>query len=450
LEWDGIVSAIKEGLNKINFSEILAGAGLTVGGGALSGAAIGKAFGVAMSGSILGAAIGGIVAGIPMFITGVYDAIVNGLNWLSATLIPLGATLTGAGVGAIIGMVGGPIGAALGAAIGLMLGLITDYTIWWFQNVPEWLNEHIIEPVKEKLINLYNWIDQHIIQPVIEFFAPIKESIDYVVGIAKVKIIEIKNSITGTVSVIWNKIVEIKNKIVEIFNALKWAFNEYIWKPIVNAVSSFYYKYIHPVVVALKSAFSAAWETFKKYVYDKIVAKFEALKTKLIALRDFIATAFKAIGTGVVNFVSNSFKNVINGVLSMAENAINRFIRMLNNAIVLINKIPGVNITKVTELSIPRLAEGGMVDTGQMFIAREAGPELVGSIGNKTAVANNDQIIAGIESGVYRAMVAANGNGGGSQTIRIINEIDGDVVGERVIKYHNGIVMQTGESPLLA
>jgi hypothetical protein len=48
-------------------------------------------------------------------------------------------------------------------------------------------------------------------------------------------------------------------------------------------------------------------------------------------------------------------------------------------------------------------------------------------------------------------MVAANANnnGGGTQTIRIINEIDGDVVGEKVIKYHNGKVMQTGASPLL-
>ena len=87
---------------------------------------------------------------------------------------------------------------------------------------------------------------------------------------------------------------------------------------------------------------------------------------------------------------------------------------------------------------------------GQMFIAREAGPELVGNIGRKTAVANNDQIISGIESGVYRAMMAANStNSGGSQTIRIINEIDGDVVGEKVIQYHNGKVIQTGVSPLL-
>ena len=107
--------------------------------------------------------------------------------------------------------------------------------------------------------------------------------------------------------------------------------------------------------------------------------------------------------------------------------------------------------TSVPKLSVEWYANGGFPDVGQMFIAREAGPELVGSIGRKTAVANNDQIVAGIESGVYRAVVAANStnNGGGTQTIHIINEIDGDVVGEKVIKYHNGRVMQTGASPLL-
>lgn len=49
-------------------------------------------------------------------------------------------------------------------------------------------------------------------------------------------------------------------------------------------------------------------------------------------------------------------------------------------------------------------ADGGFVDTGQMFIAREAGPELVGTIGSRTAVANNDQIVEGIALGVERAM----------------------------------------------
>lgn len=48
-------------------------------------------------------------------------------------------------------------------------------------------------------------------------------------------------------------------------------------------------------------------------------------------------------------------------------------------------------------------ANGGFVDQGQMFIAREAGPEMVGRIGNRTSVANNDQIVSGIAAGVEDA-----------------------------------------------
>lgn len=48
-------------------------------------------------------------------------------------------------------------------------------------------------------------------------------------------------------------------------------------------------------------------------------------------------------------------------------------------------------------------ADGGFPAQGQMFIAREAGPELVGNIGGRTAVANNDQIVESIAGGVYRA-----------------------------------------------
>lgn len=48
-------------------------------------------------------------------------------------------------------------------------------------------------------------------------------------------------------------------------------------------------------------------------------------------------------------------------------------------------------------------ASGGFVDSGQLFVAREAGPEMVGTIGGNTAVANNDQIVAGIQSGVAQA-----------------------------------------------
>lgn len=99
---------------------------------------------------------------------------------------------------------------------------------------------------------------------------------------------------------------------------------------------------------------------------------------------------------------------------------------------------------------IPR-AKGGFPETGELFVAREAGPELVGRINGKTAVANNDQIVTGISSGVYNAVRSAmQGNGGnGNMNIHATFVMDGEVVGKQVIKYHNGVVKRTGTTPLM-
>ena len=54
--------------------------------------------------------------------------------------------------------------------------------------------------------------------------------------------------------------------------------------------------------------------------------------------------------------------------------------------------------------SIKFKANGGLVNSGDLFIANENGvPEMVGRFGNQTGVANNAQIIAGISQGVYEA-----------------------------------------------
>lgn len=125
LEASGIIDAIKNELNTMNFTQIVSGGGLIISGGAL----IGKAFGKA----ILGGGIGAVVAGIPAFITGVYDSIKNGIDWLSASLTAIGSTAAGAGIGAIIGSCGGPITAGIGALIGLAVGLIMDGIIFIIQ-----------------------------------------------------------------------------------------------------------------------------------------------------------------------------------------------------------------------------------------------------------------------------------------------------------------------------
>lgn len=69
-------------------------------------------------------------------------------------------------------------------------------------------------------------------------------------------------------------------------------------------------------------------------------------------------------------------------------------------------------------------ASGGFPDEGQMFIAREAGPELVGTIGGRTAVANNADIVAAVSEGVFGAVSAAmsgSSNGGVSMAIFNVN-----------------------------
>lgn len=62
---------------------------------------------------------------------------------------------------------------------------------------------------------------------------------------------------------------------------------------------------------------------------------------------------------------------------------------------------------QVPQLKVKWYAEGGFPDEGELFVAREAGPELVGNIGNRAAVANNDQIIQGIAEGTYQAVSRA-------------------------------------------
>lgn len=62
--------------------------------------------------------------------------------------------------------------------------------------------------------------------------------------------------------------------------------------------------------------------------------------------------------------------------------------------------------------------------TGQIFLAREAGPELVGTIGNHTSVMNNDQIVASVSDGVARAVRAVIGTKG--TPVNVTFKVEGD------------------------
>lgn len=75
---------------------------------------------------------------------------------------------------------------------------------------------------------------------------------------------------------------------------------------------------------------------------------------------------------------------------------------------------------------IHHYASGGSPDGGQMFIAREAGPELVGTLGRHTAVMNNNQIVSSVAAGVYRAVLAAMSANEGNGITEVHVHLEGD------------------------
>lgn len=127
-----------------------------------------------------------------------------------------------------------------------------------------------------------------------------------------------------------------------------------------------------------------------------------------------IQTAWQNVGswfsTNVTTPIAEFFKGAINKIIE----GINWLIGRLNTLNISIPSkswtafgktftFPGASLGFTNIPTIPLLAEGGFPQTGQLFIANEAGPELVGQMGGRTAVANNAQIIQGIALGISDA-----------------------------------------------
>lgn len=177
--------------------------------------------------------------------------------------------------------------------------------------------------------------------------------------------------------------------------------------------------------------------------------------------------AGKSAIVGVFDSLGINIKTPINTIISVVESMANKVVSGINTFIRALNRISftipawvaaitgigggartfSLNISEVSTVSIPRLASGGMLDNdGQLFVAREAGPELVGSYGGKSAVMNNDQIVESVSRGVYQAVRDAMSEQNGKSTT--IN-VDGRRLFEVMVDRNNSTVRRTGKSPLL-
>lgn len=123
--------------------------------------------------------------------------------------------------------------------------------------------------------------------------------------------------------------------------------------------------------------FQNAWTNIKN-AFANVTSFFSGLWEK-------IKGCFVNVGVKIGSAVGDAFKSAINSCLSTIERVVNKFIGMINGVIGVINEIPGVSLGKISTLSLPRLAKGGVLKEGTAMVA-EAGPELLSMVNGKAVV----------------------------------------------------------------
>lgn len=155
----------------------------------------------------------------------------------------------------------------------------------------------------------------------------------------------------------------------------------------------------------------------------------------------------------ITNFVRRMANSII-GIINRVVDAINNVFHISFRGLSVLGKevVPAFNARLVNIPHVPTFADGGFVDEGQLFIAREAGAEMVGRIGRKTAVANNDQIVESVSQGVYEAVQRASSetNSSNSRPITVIVQMNGKELFRQMVDENNAAIRATGFSPLLA
>ena len=283
-----------------------------------------------------------------------------------------------------------------------------------------------------------SWFNTKIVQPISNFFSTmwanvktwavgawdgIKSAFSIMSSWFNTKIVQPVGKFFTT---LWTNV---KDRAINAWNGIKSVFS--------TIGSWFNTKIVQPV----GKFFSTLWTGF----VNKAKSAWSNVKTVFNNVASFFKNTFQKAWQGVVKVFSTAgqiFTDIKDGILAGFKKIVNGIIRGLNSAIAVpfsgintaLRKIRGINILGLTPFSglrtisvpsIPYLANGGMVDAGQMFVAREAGPELVGTIGNKTAVANNDQIVDAVAQGVYSAVVSAMRANGGNSTPAVNVYLDG-------------------------
>lgn len=225
---------------------------------------------------------------------------------------------------------------------------VWDVAVLYFKTI--WENiKAVFSVVKEVLLGFFKTAWEAIKATwnnVVAFFELVWAGIKAVFAV-------VKGVLSGDFTDAWEAIKNVWDKVKNYFST--------VWTGIKNVFAS--------VGSWFGNTFKAAWEAIKK-VFSNWGSFFSGLWDK-------IKNTFSKIGTNISNAISSSVKAGLNGVIGVIEGTINSGINLINGAIKLINKIPGVDISSIKKLDLPRLAKGGIVTRSTIAEIGEDGAEAV-------------------------------------------------------------------------
>lgn len=184
-----------------------------------------------------------------------------------------------------------------------------------------------------------------------------------------------------------NKFTNMKNSVVSVFTGIKTG--------IEDVLNKLYDKI-------------AEWKGFDKFVTyvagipETIKGHVDDIKTNIVEALASLPNAIKGIVNTSLGYVENLINDIIDGFGEITG--------VFNKAFKWASKILGddafsTEVTKSTHITLPRYDQGGFPNSASLFMANENGvAEMVGQIGNRTAVANNDQIVNAVSDGVSVAV----------------------------------------------
>ena len=416
----------------------------------------------------------------------------------------------GAIIGACGGPIGAGIGALIGLAVGLVTdGIILLVQNWdavstWFEGVCTTVGQFFSDlwvGIQGIWNSVASWFDTNVIQPVVGFFAGLWTSISNAASMCWNAIVaffspaiswfsQLFGSIWQTISDIFYNIGVIASGCWQIIQAVWGIVSQWFNTTVIQPVSTFFANLWNGIKTAATNAWNgikSVYATISTWISTTIIqpvstffsnlwtgfingAKnaWAGVKSVFSQVASFFQSTFQKAWAGIVKVFSvagNIFVNIKNGIVTAFKSVVNGLIgginkvvavpfKAINTALTTLKNIkilgltPFSGIRTISVPTIPRLAEGGMINnSGQLFVANEAGPELVANVGRKTAVMNNDQIVDSVSQGVYRAVVQAMGSSRGDQVVEA--KVNDKVLFEVLVSRARQETVRTGHNPLL-